>query len=53
MTVAWSHRSDGTANKAAKNVDGRNAMVIKAMVFMEELSRLAAAAMSILASASS
>lgn len=52
ITVAWSHFSDGTANRAAKKVAGRNAIVMTAIVFMEELSRYVASAMLMLASAS-
>lgn len=53
ITDAWSQRSDGTANKAAKKVAGRKAMVMTAMVFIAELSRLLAVATVMLASASS
>jgi hypothetical protein len=52
-TADWSHFRDGTANRAAKKVAGRNAIVMTAIVFMDELSRLLAVAMFMLASASS
>ena len=47
-TLSAVHCREGTANKAARNVPGRNTIVIIATVFMAELSSLALVAMSIL-----
>lgn len=44
ITGALSHFSNGVANRAAKNVPGRKAIVMRAIVFMDELSRLDASA---------
>ena len=52
MTLSAVHCRDGTANKAARNVPGRNTIVMIAMVFMAELSSLARAAMSMFVEAS-
>ncbi|TGJ79625.1 hypothetical protein E0Z10_g9126 [Xylaria hypoxylon] len=51
MTFIWSQRSDGIENSAAKKIPGRNAIVITAIVFIDAVSRFAAAAISRLASA--
>ena len=48
-----SQSSEGIAKTAARNVAGRNAMVMIAIVFMAELSRWAASAILRLESASS
>lgn len=53
MTESACQSSEGTENKAAKKVAGRNAIVMMATVFMLELSRFDASAILRLASASS
>jgi hypothetical protein len=47
------HCNDGTAKRAAKNVAGRNTIVMTAIVFIEELSSTASLASLMFLSASS
>lgn len=49
----WSTVRLGMANTVAKNVAGRNAMVMTARVFIDELSRFAASASLMVAAVSS
>jgi hypothetical protein len=51
-TVSIVHCREGMANRAARNVPGRNTIVMTAIVFMAELSSLALAAMAIFVVAS-